>query len=46
VFEEKYKKFIIIRVNLNIVRNDSEKYSYNENDLYLESNNVGYNNII
>ncbi len=33
-------------INLNIARNDDEKYLYNENNLYLEPNNVGYHNII
>ncbi len=46
VFEREYKEFIVIRINLNIVRNNSEKYLYNKDNLYLESNNVGYNDII
>ncbi len=45
-FKEEYKKFIIIGVNLNIVKNDSENHFYNEDNLYLESNNIGYNDII
>ncbi len=45
-FEGEYKEFIVIRINLNIVKNDGEEYFYNENDFYLEFNNVGYNNII
>ncbi len=45
-FERKYEEFIIIETNLNIIRNNNEEYSYNEDDLYLESNNIGYNNII
>ncbi len=45
-FKEEYEEFTIIRVNLNIIKNDSEKHLYNEDDLYLEPNNVGYNNII
>ena len=45
-FEEEYKEFIIIRVNLNIIKNNNKKYSYNKDDLYLEFNNAGYNNII
>ncbi len=46
VFEGKYEKFIIIEVNFNITKNDDEKYLYNEDDLYFESNNIGYNDII
>ncbi len=45
-FKEEYEEFTIIRVNFNIIKNNGEKYLYNKNDLYLESNNVGYNNII
>ncbi len=45
-FEREYKEFIVIRVNLNTVRNDDEEYLYNENDLYFEPNNIGYDNII
>ncbi len=45
-FEEKYKEFTVIKVNLNIARKDDEKHPYNENDLYFEFNNVGYNDII
>ena len=44
-FEREYKEFIVIRVNLNTVRNDDEEYLYNENDLYFEPNNIGYDNI-
>ncbi len=46
VFEREYEEFIIIKVNFNIVKNDSEEYLYNEDDLYLESNNIGYDGII
>ncbi len=46
MFKRKYEEFIIIKINLNIVKNDNEKYPYNEDDFYLESNNTGYNNII
>ena len=46
VFEREYKEFTIIRINLSIVRNNSEEYLYNKDDLYLKFNNVGYNNII
>ncbi|SRR6266699_6800251 len=45
-FKEKYKEFIVIRINLNIIRNNSEKYPYKEDDLYLKPNNVGHDNII
>ncbi len=45
-FKKEYKEFIVIKVNLNIVKNDGEKHFYNEDDLYLEPNNTGYNNII
>ena len=45
-FKGEYKEFTIIGINLNIVKKDDKEYFYNEDDLYLESNNVGYNNII
>ncbi len=45
-FEREYKEFIIIKVNLNIIRNDREEYLYNEDNLYFEPNNTGYNDII
>ncbi len=45
-FKKEYKEFIVIRVNLNIVKNDGEEYLYNEDNLYFESNNAGYNSII
>jgi len=35
-FEEEYKRFIVIRVNLSIIRRDDEKYLYNEDNLYLD----------
>ncbi len=44
--KRKYKEFIVIGINLNIVRNDGEKHLYNKNDLYFEPNNTGYNDII
>ena len=44
--ERKYKEFTVIGVNLNTVRNNSEEHLYNEDDLYLEFNNTGHNNII
>ncbi len=43
--EGEYKEFIVIGVNLNIIRNNSEEYLYNKNDLYLKFNNAGYNDI-
>jgi len=46
VFEREYEEFIVIDVNLNIVRNDDEEYLYEENDLYLELNNIRYYSIV
>jgi len=46
VSKGEYKEFIVIGVNLNTVRNDGEEYLYDEDDLYLEFNNIGYNSII
>jgi len=46
MFEKKYKEFIVIDINLNTARNDGEEYPYDENDPYLEFNNVEYHNII
>ncbi len=45
-FKKNYKEFIIIKVNLNTVKNNSEEHLYNKDDLYLKSNNTRYNNII
>ncbi len=45
-FKKEYKEFIIIKVNFNIVKKDNKEYSYNEDNLYLEFNNVKYYNII
>ncbi len=45
-FKRKYEEFIIIRINLNIVRNDGEEYLYNEDDLYLKFNNIEHNDIV
>jgi len=45
-FKREYKEFIVIKVNLNIVRKNNEEYPYNKNDLYLESNNIGHHSII
>ncbi len=46
MFKGEHEEFIVIRVNLNIVKNDSEKHLYDEDDFYFKFNNVGYNNII
>ncbi len=46
MFKRKHKEFTVIRVNLSIIRNNGEKYLYNEDNLYLEFNNIGYNNIV
>ncbi len=45
-FEKEHKEFIVIKINFNTVKNNDEEYLYNEDNLYFESNNVGYNNII
>ena len=45
-FKREHKKFTIIKVNLNIARENNKEHLYNKNDLYLELNNIGYNNII
>ncbi len=45
-FEREYEEFTIIGVNLSTVKKDNEEYLYDEDDLYLEFNNVGYNSII
>ncbi len=45
-FEREYKEFIVIRFNLNIIRNDNKEHLYDEDNLYLEFNNVGYDGII
>jgi len=46
MFEKEHEKFTDIKVNLNITKGDDKEHLYNEDDLYLESNNVGYNNIV
>ncbi len=46
VFEGEYKEFTVIRVNLNIIKNDGEKHLYDKDDPYLKPNNAGYNDII
>ncbi len=45
-FKRKYEEFTVIGVNFNIIKNNNEKHLYNEDDLYLKSNNTGYNGII
>ncbi len=45
-FKREYNKFIVIKVNFSIVKNNGEEYLYNENNLYFEFNNAGYNGII
>ena len=45
-FEEEHEEFIVIGINLNIVKRDNKEYPYNKDDLYLESNNVRYYSII
>ncbi len=44
--EKEYKEFTVIKINLNIARNNNEEYPYNKDNLYLKSNNTGYNDII
>jgi len=44
--EGEYEEFTVIDVNLNIIKNDGEEYLYEEDDLYLEPNNVRHYNII
>ena len=46
VFERKHKEFTVIEVNFNITKNNNEKHLYNEDNLYFEFNNIGYNSII
>ncbi len=45
-FEEEHEEFIVIKVNLNIIRKDNEEYLYNEDDPYFELNNVEHHNIV
>ncbi len=45
-FEGEYKEFTVIRVNLSIIKNDSEEHLYNKDDFYFKPNNARYNNII
>jgi len=44
--KKKHKEFTVIKINFNIVRRNDKEYFYNEDDLYLEFNNVGFNDII
>ena len=46
MFKREYKEFTVIKVNLNITRKNDKEYPYNEDNLYFEFNNVGYNSII
>jgi len=46
VFEGEYKEFMVIDVNLSIIRNDDEEYLYEKDDPYFESNNVEHYSII
>ncbi len=46
MFKREYKEFTVIKINLNTVKKDNEEYPYNENNLYLKLNNIGYHNII
>ncbi len=46
MFEKEYKEFTIIRVNFSTMRRDDEEHLYNEDDLYLEFNNIRYHDII
>ncbi len=46
MFEGEYEEFTVIRVNLNTVRKDDKEQSYNEDNFYLEFNNVEHYNII
>ncbi len=46
VFKGEHEEFTVIKINFNIAKNNREEYPYDEDDLYLESNNVGYHSII
>ena len=46
VFEREYEEFIVIGINLSIVKRDNEEYLYNKNNPYLEPNNVGHHSIV
>jgi len=45
-FKREYEEFTVIGVNFNTIKNDDEEYPYNEDDLYFEPNNIGYNSIV
>ncbi len=45
-FKEEHEEFIVIRVNLDIIKKNDEKHAYNEDNLYLEPNNIKHYNII
>ena len=45
-FEKEYEEFTVIDINFNIIKNNDEEHLYEEDDLYFESNNVGYYNIV
>ncbi len=45
-FKKEYEEFIVIEINFNTARKDSEEHPYKKDDLYFELNNIGYNNII
>ncbi len=45
-FEREYKEFTVIKVNFNIVKRDGKEHLYEEDNLYLEFNNAGYNGIV
>ncbi len=46
MFKREHEEFTVIEVNLNIVKKDGEEHLYDEDDLYLKSNNAGYHSII
>jgi len=45
-FEREHEEFIVIGINLSIIKENGEKHPYNEDDPYLEPNNAGYYNIV
>ena len=46
ISEGEYKEFIVMDINLSIIRNDNEKHPYKKDDPYFEPNNVRYHSII
>ncbi len=46
MFKREHKEFIIIKVNLNIIKNNNKEYLCDEDDLYFKPNNTGHNNIV